>query len=287
MRGVQQTLIVIVVLALLAVTIGVLLGALAGYYGRWVDTRGDATHRGRDDHPAVAHRGRGRLRLRRRRHVVVAIVLGIFSWTGLSRLRRAEFLALRERGVVDAARVAGASNARIIFKHILPNSIGVIVVAIDVADGCRHPHRVGPQLPRLRRASAGRVARPARRRTTTAPSRAAPWLFVWPGGASSSGSSCASSSSATACAVLDPRQKRIPKRKDLETSHESDAQLARANRTIPLCPVVTPRRRRRRARRAARRRAACRRATSPAPRHAPASGRPGSPYRGEPPTGDG
>ena len=50
----------------------------------------------------------------------VALVLGLFLWTGLARLVRAEFLALREREFVDAARVAGASNRRIIFKHILP-----------------------------------------------------------------------------------------------------------------------------------------------------------------------
>ena len=45
MRGMQQTLVVIFVLAVLAVTIGVVLGAVAGYYGRWVDARADADHR--------------------------------------------------------------------------------------------------------------------------------------------------------------------------------------------------------------------------------------------------
>jgi peptide/nickel transport system permease protein len=59
----------------------------------------------------------------------LAIFLGLFSWTGLTRLVRGEFLTLREREFVDAARVAGASNVRIIFKHILPNSIGVIIVS--------------------------------------------------------------------------------------------------------------------------------------------------------------
>jgi peptide/nickel transport system permease protein len=59
----------------------------------------------------------------------LAIFLGLFIWPGLARLVRGEFLSLREREFVDAARVAGASNLRIIFKHILPNSVGVIIVS--------------------------------------------------------------------------------------------------------------------------------------------------------------
>jgi len=57
------------------------------------------------------------------------VMLGFFAWMGLARFVRTEFLTLREREFVDAARVAGASNRRIIFKHILPNAIGVIIVS--------------------------------------------------------------------------------------------------------------------------------------------------------------
>jgi peptide/nickel transport system permease protein len=62
----------------------------------------------------------------------LAVFLGVFSWTGLTRLVRGEFLSLREREFVDAARVAGASNRRVIFKHILPNSVGVIIVSVTL-----------------------------------------------------------------------------------------------------------------------------------------------------------
>jgi ABC-type dipeptide/oligopeptide/nickel transport system permease subunit len=62
----------------------------------------------------------------------LALFLGLVSWTGLSRLVRGEFLTLREREFVDAARVAGASNMRIIFKHILPNAIGVVIVSVSL-----------------------------------------------------------------------------------------------------------------------------------------------------------
>ena len=62
----------------------------------------------------------------------LALFLGLVSWGGLSRLVRGDFLSLREREFVDAARVAGASNGRIIFKHILPNAIGVIIVNVTL-----------------------------------------------------------------------------------------------------------------------------------------------------------
>ena len=66
--------------------------------------------------------------------LVLAIFLGFFAWTGIARLVRAEFLSLREREFVEAARVAGASDARIIFKHILPNAMGVVIVATTLLD---------------------------------------------------------------------------------------------------------------------------------------------------------
>ena len=134
----------------------------------------------------------------------VALALGLFTWTGLARLVRAEFLALREREFVDAARVANASDRRIIFKHILPNTVGTIVVSVDAADGRRHPHRGGARLPRLRRPAAARSRSARSSATTRAPSR--PDRGCSSGRAcSSSPSCCACSSSATACATPSTR----------------------------------------------------------------------------------
>src|SRR5690606_4019641 len=59
---------------------------------------------------------------------VLALILGLVLWTAMARLVRGEFLSLREREFVDAARVAGASDFRIMFKHMLPNAVGVIIV---------------------------------------------------------------------------------------------------------------------------------------------------------------
>jgi len=59
----------------------------------------------------------------------IMIVIGLTSWMGLTRLVRAEFLSLRERDFVLAARSVGASDLRIIFSHILPNAMAPILVS--------------------------------------------------------------------------------------------------------------------------------------------------------------
>jgi peptide/nickel transport system permease protein len=58
----------------------------------------------------------------------LGIALAFCSWMSVARLVRAEILYLKNTEFVDAAKVAGATDARIIIKHILPNAIGVIVV---------------------------------------------------------------------------------------------------------------------------------------------------------------
>jgi peptide/nickel transport system permease protein len=128
MRGAQQSLMVMFVVGLVATTVGVVIGAAAGFYRRWVD---QVLMRFTDliiTIPivvigAVIGRSVGNLGT-----FILALFLGLFAWTGLARLVRGEFLSLREREFVDAARMAGASNSRIIFKHIFPNAIGVVIV---------------------------------------------------------------------------------------------------------------------------------------------------------------
>lgn len=60
--------------------------------------------------------------------VPLSLMLGIISWTGLARLVRGEVLSLREREFVMAARAIGTPTPRIIFRHILPNALGTIIV---------------------------------------------------------------------------------------------------------------------------------------------------------------
>jgi peptide/nickel transport system permease protein len=132
MRGAQQSIMVMFVIGLVAALIGTVMGAVSGFYGKWVDS---VIMRFTDliiTIPAlivgaVIGALMGNLGV-----FFLALFLGLFTWTGLARLVRGEFLSLREREFVDAARVAGASNRRIIFKHILPNSVGVIIVSVTL-----------------------------------------------------------------------------------------------------------------------------------------------------------
>ncbi len=59
----------------------------------------------------------------------IMIVIGLTGWMGITRLVRADFISLKERDFVSAARVIGASDFRIIFVHILPNAMASVLVA--------------------------------------------------------------------------------------------------------------------------------------------------------------
>ncbi len=129
MRGIVNSAYIMFIIGGIATAIGVVVGAIAGYYRGWVD---GVLMRITDIVIVIpvivigavvgsAVGGLGPL--------ILAIFLGFFAWTGIARLVRAEFLSLREREFVEAARVAGASDARIIFRHILPNAIGVVIVS--------------------------------------------------------------------------------------------------------------------------------------------------------------
>jgi peptide/nickel transport system permease protein len=132
MLGAQRSIQVMIIIGVLAGIIGTVIGALAGYYRGTVD---NILMRFTDfiiTIPVIIIGAVIGARVGNLGAIFLAVFLGLFVWTGLARLVRGDFLSLREREFVDAARVAGASTRRIIFKHILPNSIGVIVVAVTL-----------------------------------------------------------------------------------------------------------------------------------------------------------
>lgn len=129
MRGIQNSFVAMVLITGIALIVGVVVGAIAGYFRGWVDA---VLMRLTDVFivipaiviAAVVGNWAGAVGV-----WVLGVMLGFFSWMVIARLVRGEFLSLREREFVEAARVAGASDARIIFRHILPNATGVIIVS--------------------------------------------------------------------------------------------------------------------------------------------------------------
>jgi ABC-type dipeptide/oligopeptide/nickel transport system permease subunit len=132
MRGAQRSLMVTVIIGFIGGVIGTVVGAVAGFYRGVVDS---VLMRITDfiiTVPSIIIGSVIGYHFGNLGVAFLAFYLGLFAWTGLSRLVRGEFLTLREREFVDAARVAGASNRRIIFKHILPNAVGIIIVSVTL-----------------------------------------------------------------------------------------------------------------------------------------------------------
>jgi len=79
--------------------------------------------------------------------LTIVLVIGLLGWMRVARLVCAAFLSVRERDFVLAARAQGCRPGHLILRHLLPNSLGPIIVAatIDISGG--HPHRVGVVLP--------------------------------------------------------------------------------------------------------------------------------------------
>lgn len=209
MRGAQQSLMVMVIAGVLATVIGTVIGALAGYYRKMIDS---VLMRFTDiiiTIPlivigAVLGKALGSLGA-----AVLGVVIGIFSWTSLARLVRAEFLSLREREFVDAARVAGASDRRIIFRHILPNAVGVIIVnstllmaAAILVETALSYLGFGVQAPDT---SLGKIISDNQAAFATRP-----WLFWWPGLFIVAIALCINFIGDGLRDAFDPRQKRVP-----------------------------------------------------------------------------
>src|SRR3990172_6352935 len=134
----------------IATLIGIIFGALSGYYGGWTDT---IVMRFVDIMLAIPtfFLILAVIAMLEPSSWNIMIVIGVTSWMGVSRLVRAEFLSLKEREFVLAARALGASDFRIIFKHILPNAMSPVLIsavlgipgAVLVESACSLPLQAG------------------------------------------------------------------------------------------------------------------------------------------------
>jgi len=118
--------------AVLTVALGTVIGAIAGYYGGKVD---GALMRFVDlmlAFPSIFLLLILAAMLEGISVTGVILFLGLFSWMWLARIIRGEFLSLKAREFVEAARSIGAPDRRIILKHLLPNVLGPIIVSITL-----------------------------------------------------------------------------------------------------------------------------------------------------------
>jgi peptide/nickel transport system permease protein len=134
-KGIQTSAQIGVLVAALSSIIGIVIGAVAGYYGGWID---NFLMRFTDlflTLPFIAILLTASKFLHTVSPMQITLLLVAFFWTGIARIVRGVFLSLREKEYVEAAKASGASDRRIMFRHIMPNTLGPIVVNGTLAVG--------------------------------------------------------------------------------------------------------------------------------------------------------
>jgi ABC-type dipeptide/oligopeptide/nickel transport system permease subunit len=134
--SIQTSILVGVVVAVAAGALGLLVGALAGYYRGWLDAVVMWLVQFLTAIPALGLLFAGIVlvgRAPRPRWVAEALIL--YLWTGMARVVRASLIALRETEYVEAARAAGASDFRIIVRHLIPNAAPAVLVTATALVG--------------------------------------------------------------------------------------------------------------------------------------------------------
>jgi peptide/nickel transport system permease protein len=179
LRGAQRSMQIALLVMVLQTVVGVLVGSVAGYFRGWLDS---VLMRLVDlllTLPGMAVLIVLATRLQAG-WIGVVFVVAAFGWAPDSRLVRGVFLSLREKEYVEAARALGAPHRRIIVRHLLPNSLGVIIVnatlalaAAVVGEATLSFLGLGVQPPET---SLGRLIAEAQSAADTRP-----WLFYFPG----------------------------------------------------------------------------------------------------------
>ncbi|GAB3108964.1 ABC transporter permease [Streptomyces calidiresistens] len=180
MRGTQVSLLVAFLVGVVATAVGTVIGACAGFFRGWTEAVLMRITDVTITIPTLVFAALVATIAGRQGIVFLGIFLGLVTWTQTARLVRGEVLSLREKEFVEAARSVGTSAMRIIFKHILPNVIGVVIVSVTLAIAAAVLLETGlsflgfgVQPPDT---SLGRLITDYR---TAMMTRA--WLFYWPG----------------------------------------------------------------------------------------------------------
>jgi peptide/nickel transport system permease protein len=131
MRGTQISLQISILVAIFATVVGTIWGSIAGYYRGWLDTLMMRISDLVLTLPLLAvaavlgHQSGGSWWL-------IAVVIAGLYWAYVSRVARGVVLSLREKEFVEASKALGASDSRIIFRHLVPNALGAIIVNLTI-----------------------------------------------------------------------------------------------------------------------------------------------------------
>jgi oligopeptide transport system permease protein len=131
MLGIRVTLAVAITASLVSLVIGVLYGAIAGFVGGRLDA---VMMRVVDTLYALPFIFFVILLMVafERNFLLIFVAIGAVNWLDMARIVRGQTLGLREREFVEAARLTGVSNGRIILRHVAPNLLGIVVVYVTL-----------------------------------------------------------------------------------------------------------------------------------------------------------
>jgi len=131
-KGSETSIFVGLASAVVAVFLGTLLGAVAGFYGKWVDDFLNWFYSIFTSIPYLLLILAIAAVLNKKGMFTIILILGLTGWTGTFRLVRGEYLKHKEREYVRAADAIGASNTRRMFVHIFPNVSHVVLVQLSI-----------------------------------------------------------------------------------------------------------------------------------------------------------
>ncbi len=131
LKGIRTAFIIGIVPTLIAAFFAVILGLVAGFYGGWIDDLIQYIYQVLSSIPGILLLI-AMLMVMERGLWQLCIALGITTWVGLCRLIRGETLKVKNMEYVDAARVLGASDMRLIFRHIMPNVMYLVIIEMTL-----------------------------------------------------------------------------------------------------------------------------------------------------------
>jgi peptide/nickel transport system permease protein len=131
LKGVRTAFIIGIVPSVIAAFFAIILGLLAGYYGGWVDDIIQYIYQVLSSIPGILLLI-AMLMVMERGLWQLCFALGVTSWVGLCRLIRGEALKVKSMEYIEAARALGASDLRLLFRHILPNVMYLVIIEITL-----------------------------------------------------------------------------------------------------------------------------------------------------------